>query len=336
MNVAVLFGGRSDEFLVSLQTAACVSEALARLPDVRMIPVLVSADTYRLWSTDRAQAAAGLPPGSAWTEGRPVAASEFAAICSGVDVVFPCFHGRFGEDGSVQGFLETLRTPYVGSGVLASAVALHKAIARLVLQAHGIAIPRGQVVTSAGAAAAIGFPCFVKPESGGSSIGVHRVLGPGQLADAVAEVLALDGCALIEEAIPGREFSCAVMDGRGGRPVVLPPVEILPGDRPFFDYESKYVAGLVDEVCPAGLADSEQSLVEDAALRSYEAIGCRHFARVDMILGPSGPVVLEVNTLPGMTPTSLVPKAAAVAGISFPSLVAALLEMATRSVGRPG
>ena len=249
-----------------------------------------------------------------------------------IDVAFIALHGPWGEDGTLQGMLEIVGIPYVGSGVLASALAMDKAIAANMLTAEGIPVAQAVVIeraerdekTMRRAAALI--PAFVKPSRQGSSVGMSPVSRSEELGPAVEMAFEYDSRVLVEERLDGREITVGVIGNR--RLTALPVVEIV-SKREFFDYRAKYDPALFEEICPAELAPDVVQAVQDLALRAHRALDCRGYSRVDMILtADRGPVVLEVNTLPGMTINSLFPKAAAAAGMPFGELLDRLVRLA--------
>jgi len=258
----------------------------------------------------------------------------------GYDVAFPVVHGAVGEDGALQGLLEVLALPYVGSDVLASALAMHKRIARVLFEraglpvAQGLALPRGNAMEAAARARAeIGPRLVVKPSSHGSAIGVTRLEASATL-DEVARALEstweLDPFAIVEHFARGREVTCGVLDVHG--PEALPPTEIMSPKDPFYNYEARYVPGRSVHVCPAKLPPAVLARVQQVAVGAHVALGCRDLSRVDFIVGdendPDAVTLLEVNTLPGMTATSLYPEAAGVKGLSMPALCSALATVA--------
>ncbi|MDD5019370.1 MAG: D-alanine--D-alanine ligase [Candidatus Omnitrophica bacterium] len=245
-----------------------------------------------------------------------------------VDVVFVAMHGGFGEDGRLQEILEKLSVRYTGPGTQASRVAMDKIASRRLFMRAGLRVPRHVVVR--GKFQKVPFalrwfraPFVVKPSAQGSSIGISFVSDRKDLSSAVAEAQKYGGRVVIEEFIRGREVTVSVLDGRP-----LPVVEIRP-KKGFFDYEAKYQKGLTEYIVPALLEESVARRVQAAALKAYQVLGCRHLSRVDVILrGDKDPYILEVNTIPGMTETSLFPKAAAAAGMNFVQLCRSLVEMA--------
>jgi len=255
----------------------------------------------------------------------------------GYDVVFPVTHGAVGEDGSLQGLLEVLDLPYVGSDVLGSALAMHKRVARVLFGAAGLPIARGIVAPRGEARAAaeracreVGARLVVKPSSHGSAIGVARLdetAGIDDVAGAIDAVWAIDPYALIEHFARGREVTCGVLALRD--PKALPPTEIVAPSDAFYTYEARYAPGRSVHDCPAKLPLHVTERVQRVAIDAHKALGCRDLSRVDFVVGddgmPDAVTLLEVNTLPGMTPTSLYPEAAAAVGYSMPELCSALV-----------
>jgi len=303
LSVAVLCGGPSAEHEVSLASGRNVFEAL-----------------------DRSKFAPGL---IIWEKGQrfPGRAADF----SDFDVVFLALHGPFGEDGRVQAFLDLLSVPYTGSGMAASALGMDKIASKRIFQAEGIPTPEFVAVSSVSGAtaremAACGFPCVVKPSSQGSSMGVSIVRRRSQLDRALNEALKFDGRALIERYVRGREFSVGLLGN--SEPVALPPIEIVPKNE-FFDYEAKYTPDVAEEIVPARLDSRMTRKMQRLAVKVYQALGCRGLGRVDMLLGEDSKVyVLEMNTIPGMTENSLLPKEAKAAGIEFPELLEMIISFA--------
>jgi len=245
-----------------------------------------------------------------------------------IDVAFIALHGPWGEGGKLQGLLETLGIPYTGSGVLASALAMDKVMAKTVFAANGLDVPEGEVVTSAGDAPSIAPPSVVKPVENGSSVGVTMVDDAKDYPAAITEALRYDRRVLVEERIAGRELTVGVIGTDELQ--ALPVIEIVP-KRAFFDYRAKYDSSASEEVCPAQIPDEVAQRAQAFALRAHRALGCRGISRADLMWDGDRMVVLEVNTMPGMTPNSLVPKAAKVAGISYGELVDRLIGWALES-----
>lgn len=251
-------------------------------------------------------------------------------IDGGYDVAFLCTHGRGGEDGALQGFLETIGLPYTGSDVRASAMAMHKGVAKQAYSAAGIRTPdaltlrKGEPYDLDEIIAAVGDHCAVKAITEGSTLGLYIVEGRDALAQALVDVFDHDDQALIERFVAGREFTVAVI-GSGEAARALPIIEIIPKND-FYDFESKYAPGGSQHICPAELPADVTEAMQGIAVAAHGALGCSGVSRTDFILEPDGtPWVLETNTLPGMTETSLLPDAARAAGIAFPDLCAMLV-----------
>lgn len=248
------------------------------------------------------------------------------------DVAFLCLHGKYGEDGTVQGLLETISLPYIGSGVFASALAMDKAKAKVYYEREGIPTPPS-VVLHAGDTydvreiiEKLGEHCVVKPGTEGSALGVFIVEGEQAIADAIEKAFAIDTEVLVERYIKGKELTVAVI---GNETVeALPIIEIV-AKNDFYDYESKYAPGGSQHICPAPLPEETTRMVQDLAVRAHQALTCKGVSRSDFILEEDGSCwTLETNTIPGMTGTSLLPDAARAAGISFPELCTRFIRYA--------
>lgn len=271
------------------------------------------------------------------------------------DVVFLALHGKGGEDGSMQGFLQTIGLPYTCSDVWGSAVSIDKTKAKVFYEHDGIPTPKSLVATreglfdadssveersrqaedvrknlhdqAAAITAQLGQKVAVKAATEGSSIGVFIVQGTDEVADALEEALRIDDKVLLEQFIPGREFTC-VVGGSGENAQALPVIEIVPKND-FYDIESKYAPGGCKHICPAPITEEQTAAIQKYAVMAQKALGVGGFARTDFLLDEEGnPWALETNTIPGMTATSLLPDAAEVAGISFPQLVTLMVQMA--------
>jgi D-alanine-D-alanine ligase len=294
--VAVLYGGLSSEREVSLNTGKACAQALqSKGYDV----VLVDVD-------------------------REVAARlrEIHA-----DVAFNALHGRFGEDGCIQGLLEAMGIPYTGSGVTASAVGMDKVVSKTLFRSLGLAVADYVVFPAARAGEIFvadlpfGLPCVVKPSGEGSSVGVALVKDAASLPRACAEAAGLKGDIIVERYVKGKEVQVAVLDGKA-----LGVIEVVPANE-FYDYAAKYTAGTTQYFYPARISPEQAQQVMAAAEIAHRGLGCAGVTRTDFILAGDGvPYILEVNTLPGMTATSLVPKIARGNGISFEDLCEPLLE----------
>jgi len=257
----------------------------------------------------------------------------------GADVVFPVLHGPPGEDGTFQGLLEICELPYVGSGVQASAYAMDKVVAKHIFRAHGLPVARDVVVSRAeGALAAaqraferLGGSVVVKPSRQGSALGVCFADDLAGLEDGLAAAFRFDSQVLVEERIAGREITAAVLERASAE--ALPVIEVRTPPGTWYDFTHRYTAGQSEHVIPAPLAPATYASTQALAVQAHEALGCRDLSRADFVVPETGsPVLLEVNTMPGMTPTSLYPDAARAAGIDFPSLVALLVERALERV----
>ncbi|MBN2847106.1 MAG: D-alanine--D-alanine ligase [Coriobacteriia bacterium] len=250
----------------------------------------------------------------------------------GFDVVFICLHGRFGEDGTVQGALELLGIPYVGSGVLASALAMDKVMSKRVFDAAGLLTPawlvvrRGETLEPEDAASVLGPKMVVKPASEGSSVGMSIVHEPAELPAALALAFEHDVVVVVEAFVAGAEVTVGVIGNSD--PVALPTLEVVP-EHEFYDYESKYVPGMSRHIIPARVSEQARGECQRIALEAHRTLGCRGMSRADTIVTADGQVhLLEVNTIPGMTRTSLLPDAARAAGIEFPELCERLVALA--------
>ncbi|OFW61284.1 MAG: hypothetical protein A2133_11275 [Actinobacteria bacterium RBG_16_64_13] len=250
----------------------------------------------------------------------------------GVEVAFLALHGRYGEDGTVQGLLEVMGIPYTGSGVLASALGMNKIAAKKVVRASGLPTPDyveingGEPAASAAARieAELDLPVMLKPVEVGSSLGVFKCKSAGDLRASVERGREKYGAMFAERFVSGTEITVGVLE-RDGCPQALPILELVPKNE-FYDYEAKYTEGMTEFVLPARLAPAAYAAAEDAAVAAFAAIGCRGYARVDIMVDGAGvPWFVEVNTLPGMTDTSDLPAQALAAGISYEELVETIL-----------
>jgi D-alanine-D-alanine ligase len=302
--VGVLLGGLSSEREVSLRTGEAVLAAL-RERGHDAIPIYVDHDV------------------------------DVALRQEQIDVAFIALHGRMGEDGCIQGLLELLGIPYTGSDVMASALAMHKSKAKELFRLHNLPTPAYYTLTADDTAdltavhGDFGFPCVVKPVREGSSVGVAICHSRDELTPAVEQALRFDDEVLVERFIAGKEVSVAILDDRA-----LGAVEIAPREG-FYDYQNKYTKGATDYFVPPRLSPERYRGVLAQALRAHLALGCGGATRVDVMVSESGnEFILEVNTVPGLTPTSLLPKIADAAGMSFGELCEAMLASATLSTRR--
>ncbi len=255
------------------------------------------------------------------------------AEANNLDVALIIMHGRFGEDGTIQGLLDLLGVPYQGSGVMASALAMNKEFSKKLYQQAGLQVPKAVFLDRSAPRdldaiiAAVDLPAVVKPVNEGSSIGVSIARSPAELDIGLDKAFALDHRVLVEEYVQGLEITCAVLGNDDLQ--ALPLVEIIPGDGyHFFDYEAKYLPGASSEIVPARISPELTARVQECGLTAHRALGCRGYSRTDTIVRGTDIYVLETNTIPGMTATSLFPQAAAAAGLPFPALLDRLIDLA--------
>jgi D-alanine-D-alanine ligase len=350
VRVAVVFGGRSTEHAISCVSAGSVLAALdpARyeVVPVGITPkgawVITSGDPETLQLSGRElptvqTGTAVVLPGDPTAGGLVVVEPGAGArVLHGVDVVFPVLHGPYGEDGTIQGLLEMAGVPYVGSGVLGSAVAMDKEFAKKLLAAEGLPVGPYVVVRAGGSLAEadrerLGLPVFVKPARGGSSIGISRVDEPAALPAAIAAARAADDKVLVEAAVPGREIELAVLEGVDGAPpdVSVPAEILLTGGREWYDFEAKYLDDVSALAIPADLPADVTARLREMAARAFTALDCAGLARVDFFVGAAGEITVnEVNTMPGFTPISVFPRAWAASGLDYPALLDRLIQTA--------
>ncbi len=307
--VALLAGGTSGERDISLKSAEGASGALKDAGyDVTQIDPANKEDLKKL-------------------------------VDGGFDVAFLCLHGKGGEDGSIQGFCQTIGLPYTCSGIFGSAVSIDKSRAKVFYRAQNIPTPASLVVSRDDAIEIekildeLGPKVVVKAATEGSSIGVYITAGPAELENALKAALDIDTKVVIEQYVAGRELTCVVM-GSGKDAQALPVIEIIPKNESY-DFESKYAPGGSRHVCPAELDDETTKKVQDLAIKAQNALGCEGVARTDFLLDEKGqPWALETNTVPGMTTTSLLPDAAKADGVSFPELTVMMVQMAFDNHGK--
>lgn len=303
LRVAVLYGGKSSEREVSISGGTQVMRSL-------------DPKRYRVTGYDLKT---DLP--------------LLVAEAPDVDVALIILHGRFGEDGTVQGLLDLIGIPYQGSGVLGSALAMNKKLAKSLYRQAGLPVARDRVLAQndplsvAELVEDLGWPLVIKPNQEGSSVGVQIVRDPAGLNEGLQQAFALDDEVLVEEYLAGREITCGVLGNSDLQ--ALPLVEIIPTERyEFFDYEAKYKEGASREICPAPIAPELTRKAQEYGIRAHQALGLRGYSRTDMILRGEELFLLETNTIPGMTPTSLLPQAALAAGLTFGALLDRLIELA--------
>jgi D-alanine-D-alanine ligase len=356
VRVAVVYGGRSSEHAISCVSAGSI---LRHLDAERFDVVAVGITPEGSWVLTNAD-----PDTLAITEGRlpevssdsgtalalpadPGRGGQLLSLGSGaagellasVDVVFPVLHGPYGEDGTIQGLLELAGVPYVGAGVLASAAGMDKEFTKKLLVADGL--PAGDHVVlrpnretlELEERDRLGLPVFVKPARGGSSIGVNRVTEWDQLPAAIADARKHDPKVIVEAAVPGRELECGVLELPDGRVEASTVGEIrVAGVRgredAFYDFATKYLEDAAELDVPAKVDDEVAAEVRRLAIRAFRAIDCQGLARVDFFLTDDGPVVNEINTMPGFTTISMYPRMWAASGVDYPTLLAAMVDTA--------
>jgi D-alanine-D-alanine ligase len=324
IRVGVVAGGQSSEHEISCVSAGGVLSAIDR---DRFEPVLIGITKQGQWVIpDENQILTivdgVLPEIKGGTEIMVEEGME------GLDLLFPILHGPYGEDGTFQGMCEMLGMPYVGSGVLASAVAMDKSFAKPIFAAHGLNVADGVVVTSSNDidVSHLKFPLFVKPSSGGSSRGTTKVKSVEDIKSAVEEALKFDSKVLIESAVVGREIECAVLEINGvATASPLAEIKIL-GNHEFYDFEAKYLDGSTQIVSPDDLPDDVYKAIQESAVKAFQGLGCKGLARVDFFYADGKIVINEINTMPGFTQTSVFPKLWQQAGTSYSKLITLLIE----------
>jgi D-alanine--D-alanine ligase len=388
IRVAVIFGGRGPEHAVSCMGGGNMLGAINR-DKYEVIPVgitregswvLAADEPARLTVTEGQLPSveavaepgtqvvpwAGRQAGQALTASSPVQALTASApgqipqLLGGVDVVLPVLHGPFGEDGTIQGLLEMAGVPYVGAGVLASAVSMDKEYMKIIFQAKGLPVGPHVVVHErdwpaedaddgawlqadperkrvSDAIAELGWPLFVKPARGGSSIGTSKASDMAQLHAAIRAARAYDPKVIVEAAIEGREIECSVLEGRNGGPpdTSLPGQLLIEGGEEFWDFEAKYLDGASGMAIPAPIPAEHQQEIRRMAALAFDAVSCEGLARVDFFYTPDGQILInEINTIPGLSPASYFQKMWEATGLDFPRLIDRLLETALSK--RPG
>jgi D-alanine-D-alanine ligase len=363
IRVAVVFGGRSTEHAVSCASAGLVLSAIDR-DRYEVVPIGIATDGRWVLTSDdpgRLALSSGSVPSveSVAVPSSEVTVRSGALVVSApgavprdlgeVDVVLPLLHGTYGEDGTIQGLLEMTGTRYAGAGVFASAAGMDKEYMKLIIAARGLPLGRYVVVRdrdwSSGPGglperkrvldeiAELGWPVFVKPARGGSSVGITQVFSAADLESAVEAARVHDPKVLVEAAVSGLEVECAVLEGLdGGPPEASVPGQVVvdPGSS-FYDFEAKYLASGTTMRIPAPLPDSASAEVRRLACAAFDAISCEGLARVDFFYTPAGEVVFnEINTMPGMTPASGFPMMWAASGLPLPQLIDRIIQTALR------
>ena len=345
LRVGLIFGGRSGEHEVSLTSAKSVMEAIDK---DKYEVVLIGITKEGHWLTGSnvhrqlLEAAAGHPLLASHLE-QP-APSETRSLSLSVadtgplDVVFPVLHGPFGEDGTVQGFFELVGVPYVGAGVLGSAVGMDKAVAKDIFQTHGLPQVKHRVflrkewqadpeTVLTACESSLPYPMFVKPANLGSSVGVHKAKNRAQLRASLDDAARYDRKLLVEQGVDAREIEVSVLGNDD--PMASVPGEILPS-REFYSYAAKYLDEASELLIPAPLTPEQTALAQDLAVRAFKALDCAGMARCDFLLDKaSGQLYInEINTIPGFTPISMYPKLWAASGLSYGELINRLIELA--------
>ena len=340
--VAVVFGGRSTEHTVSCVSAGSVLPNLDR-DRFEVVPVGITAegawvigadDQVALTIKDREMPTlASLVPAG----GGELVPTEPGVVVEGVDVVFPLLHGAWGEDGTIQGLLELADVPYVGPGVLASAVSMDKEYTKKLLQAEGLPVgtfevlKRGQATLSPEQRETLGLPVFVKPCRAGSSVGISKVVDWAQLDDAIAFARQTDPKVIIESAVVGREIECGVLEFPDGRVEASLPAElrVVGGSVDWYDFDSKYLDDVCEFDIPAKLEDDLTDRLRAMAITAFRALDCQGLSRVDFFVTEYDELVInEINTMPGFTPISMYPRMWAVTGVDYRTLLTTLVETA--------
>ena len=353
IRVAVLFGGKSNEHSISVASAGGVMGAIDSskyevIPigitkNGEFVPYPVEPKKLALSEGLKTITAQGETIRFALDGSKEIFEVDKAGEQKSlgvIDVVFPVLHGQFGEDGTIQGYLELAGIPYVGNGVLASSVAMDKEFSKTLFKAAGIPTPDFRVVTAKqmindpeSALEKLGelkLPVFVKPARAGSSVGITKVKSADKLAEAVAEALTHDDKVVVEVEVVGREIECAVLEGRTDEPErVSVAGEIIVAGREFYDFEAKYLdSDAAKLICPAEISDQELKQMQLLAKKAFRALGCQGLARVDFFLTKDGFVLNEINTMPGFTSISMFPRCFSESGLSFTQLVSELIELA--------
>ena len=350
IRIGIIFGGRSGEHEVSLMSARSVLSVLdPQKYAVTQIGITHDGawvcgdnvlDALQAGAIDALQPAAILPdprrPGFFGLA--PAQGGDLLKLLTGLDVVFPVLHGTFGEDGTLQGLLELADLPYVGAGVLGSAVGMDKALFKDVMRTHripvveSITLTRRQIQASIEKALALAesvapYPLFIKPANLGSSVGVSKVHSHSDLLEGLLEAARFDRRVLVERGIDAREIEVSVLGNE--EPVASLPGEVIPSDE-FYSYRAKYIDETSELIIPAKVSDSMVAALKDYAVRAFKAIDCAGMARVDFLLerGTDAIFVSEINTIPGFTRISMYPKLWQASGISYPELIHKLVDLA--------
>lgn len=342
IKLAVLMGGPSAEHEVSLSTGKMIINALDK-DKYDIQPITITKDKkWRIPAYEpkllKRNAVSIKNSLISYETGQ---ALETIKNEKKIDVVFIAMHGTYGEDGIIQGFFDLVGLPYTGSGILASALAMDKLKSAEIYAYHGLTVPKfihltrkewnsRKMIVEESIVQKFGFPVVIKPRDCGSSVGITIVRKEQDLEKAIVGALELSNNVLAQEYVLGTEVTCAVLDDGSGEkePIPLPPTQIIPKNGEFFDYNAKYTPGATEEVTPPRLHPTIIKNIQDTALKVHKILGCSGMSRTDMILRDNELFVLETNTIPGMSETSLLPQAAAAAGIPFPKLLDRIIQAA--------
>ena len=336
MKIAVLAGGYSHERDVSITSGCKIANTLCSLGhSVALADVYSDIDTAKIQDMFSTRGGYSYTIPSAEPDlaalraergmGERLIGDGITALCAAADITFLALHGGMGEDGRIQAILECNGIKYTGSDYGACYLAMNKSIAKTLFSAAGVPVPRGFIYRGENTED-ISFPCVVKPCSLGSSVGVSIVHTKEELISALGKASSYEGDTLIEDFISGREFSCGVLDGKA-----LPAIEIKPRSG-FYDYMGKYQAGMTEEICPADITKEQEARIAALSEAAYRALGLSVYGRFDFILDEKSKdfICLEANTLPGMTPASLIPQEAAAAGLSYSELVMKIIALSLK------
>ena len=338
--VAVICGGRSSEHEISCLSAGGVLSGLdSAIFDVIVIGITKAGNWVLLPKDYPLSIIDGQLP-TVDENATAIVADAHGFSVNGkqleIDVVFPVLHGPYGEDGTIQGFLETANIPYVGSGVMASAAAMDKSFSKIIFSAAGIHVADGVTVTKNDWRSKIdetSYPSFVKPARGGSSRGTHKVKSLQELEAALHDAFTFDRKVMIERAIDGREIECAVLENNGTLTASVVGEIVIDSKFEFYDFEAKYLDGATTVNVPATIPASASDDIRSKAIKAFQSLGCSGLARVDFFYTDKGEVIInELNTMPGFTSTSMYPKLMAASGMGYTALLTALLETALTRV----
>ncbi len=314
IKVLVISGGPSAEHEISLKTGGVIAQTLDQEKYEVQKVIIARSGEWLFYTNDQSES---LPLGIALERIR----------AQHMDVAFIALHGTFGEDGAIQALLESIGLRYTGSGILASALAMNKVKSNEIFLAHGLNVPEFLSVSSSeweknpreitkNIIEIIRLPLVIKPSGNGSSVGISIINHEGDIISGIEKALRYDSAAIIQKYIAGDEVTCAVIENGGGKTIALPPTQIIP-KASFFDYEAKYTVGGSEEITPPRLPQNIIKNIQDIALKAHTILGCSGMSRTDMIIRDETVHILETNTIPGMTETSLLPQAARAADIPF-------------------